>query len=408
MRIVVEGCGQWAMQYFAALKTLAGSRSDIGVLFTYDSTFGLDIHAERLSAPLFLGYLQATLRNVRKIQEAGFACVDVKDTLFRLQGRPYKGRAMLPKRVDVVFVVTPDRTHCDVAEYWLGKARWVFVEKPFDVEARRIKRFCKKLRAQPYTQVFAVDHYFVRCNQAAADEQYFLKRLLTTAQDDIISFEFCMTEPPGRDDRGNYNPSAIRERALSVQAGMVFDMGAHALPILLPFVDLNRPIQITGVWAGVSDPLRNILFSGAESFSIARVQGYTRDAAGKSSSPIEGTFIIGKDIGDGARKHLLLEGPKGKVRFDLVHYHVYHEHHNGHVEPLVPLQQNWMQFFVKEVLEGRIPAAVKAFQPESALQVIKFLEAWRNLCQNGRTSQLPGYRPGADVSELKNERYRVK
>src|SRR5687768_13588352 len=143
MRFVFEGCGRWAMEYLPAIKALA--RPDLGVFFTYDSTFGLDANAERLPARLYAQYLQATLRNVETIQKAGFACWDVKDMLFRLRGEPYGGRAMLPASVDAVFVLTPDRTHCDVAEYWLGRAAQVFVEKPFDVSRARVDGFVGKL-----------------------------------------------------------------------------------------------------------------------------------------------------------------------------------------------------------------------------------------------------------------------
>jgi hypothetical protein len=117
MRIIVERCGSWSVHYFAALKSLA--TPDVGVLFTSDSTFGLDMSGAKLPAHLFLNYLRTTLRNVQTIQDAGFACVDVKDTLFRVHGEPYCGRRALLETVDTVFVVMPDNTHCGVAEGWL-------------------------------------------------------------------------------------------------------------------------------------------------------------------------------------------------------------------------------------------------------------------------------------------------
>jgi hypothetical protein len=321
----------------------------------------------------------------------------------------------LPKNVDAVFVTTPDTTHCDVASYWLGRARWVFVEKPFDASARRVAQFCRELVGQGVTQVFAVDHYFVRCNQAAADEKYFLGRLLTpdsgrAPQGDVTRFEFSMTEPPLKDERGNYDPRPARERALSLQTGMVFDLGAHALPVLQPFIDLTKPMELTEVWAGVSEGLRGILFSGAESFSIATVQGSTRPATGKPSGPIEGKFILGKDVGAKPAKYLWLEGPGGKLRFDLVNYHVYHERVSGDTEPVAPLQQNWAQFFVKEVLEGRLPKAIELFRPEGALGVVEFLERWRAACRprgGGGRRPLRVYEPGAPVADLMNDGFRT-
>src|SRR5437879_2467279 len=101
MRIIIEGCGKWALEYVKALKAL-GPPPGVGVIVTFDSTFGLDAYAEQLPADLYAQYLEATLRNVREVQGMDFACCDVKDTLFRLQGRPYAGRARLPRQVDAV------------------------------------------------------------------------------------------------------------------------------------------------------------------------------------------------------------------------------------------------------------------------------------------------------------------
>ena len=407
MRIVVEGSGTWAMQYLDALQEFGGP--DVGVFFTYDSTFGLDEQAERLPARLFAEYLQATLRNAERVEEAGFACVDVKDTLFRLQENRWAGRRMLPARVDAVFVVTPDRTHCDVAEFWLDKAKRVFVEKPFDASVKRIEAFCNERRERDRTEVFALDHYFVRCNQVAADNRYFLDRLLPTddgdlAVGDIMSFEFVLTEPPCKDESGGYDPTPMRRRALSLQGGMAFDLGAHALPMLQPFIDLGQPIEITEVWAGVCEELRGVLFSGAESFAAATVRCRTRGIAGKPSSTIAGTVVVGKDIGESPEKYLLLSGPAGQIRFDLNVYHVYYRPAGGEFSAIGSLQENWARFFVKEILEGRVPAAVDAFRPEGAARVIEFLEQWRARCQGGRV--LAGYRPGATVRSLKANDYR--
>lgn len=417
MRIIVEGCGQWAMEYFKALKALVGPQD--GVLFTYDSSFGLDAYAEQLPSRLFSNYLQVTLQNVEAIEKAGFGCWDTKDTLFKLQRQENNRRKMLPHNVDVVFVVTPDRTHCDVAEYWLGRASRVFVEKPFDVAASRIKQFCQKLRAQSYTEVFAVDHYFVRCNQAAADQNYFLDRLLTTNDVGKLEgyldwFEFSMTEHPPKDKEGKYDAQPARKRALSLQGGMVFDMGSHALPVLLPFIDIAKGIRVIDVWAGVSQPLRDVFFSGAETFSIASVECYTCETDNKPrSQKIRGRVIIGKDVGKRPEKTLVMRGPGGKVRFDLGSFHVYHELANGTVRPVAPLHQDWTRFFVNEVLEQRVPRAVERFKPEGALSVVELLEDWRAACRRSQRDITSGsrplnfYAPGAALSDLENDRYQV-
>jgi hypothetical protein len=410
MRIVVEGSGNWAERYFKALVAHAGQHH--GVFFTYDSTFGLDDHAHALSARLFVDYLQATLRYVEDIQKAEYSTLDVKDTLFR--GKRNERRELFPTDADVVFVVTPDRTHCDVAEYWLGRARRIFVEKPFDVSARRIAQFRGRL-GQHHTEVFAVDHYFVRCNQAAVDQDYFVKHLLAQGADgrlegDFTSFEFRMTESPKVKD-GHYDDTDVRRRALSLQAGMVFDLGSHAVPMLIPYFDLQRGIRLRDVWAGRSDRLRDIIFSGAETFSVAELECHTRGTETKrASSPVHGTFIVGKDIGRRPEKHFILRGPGGELKFDFVGYRVDHTSPGGVVTPVAPLYENWVDFFVAEVLAGRVPKAVERYQPEGAQRVVAFLEEWRGVCQRGSGGVariLAEHTPGASVADLRSPSYQV-
>lgn len=407
MRVfVVEGCGDWVTkQYFQAFKALASS--DVGVIFTYDSTFGLDLGAERLPATLFLEYLQNTLNNVKTIEEAGFACVDVKDTSFKLQGRTYGGRERLPKRVEAVFIATPDTTHCDVAQFWLGRARRIFVEKPFDASSDRIRRLRAAItETKSPTEVYGIDHYFVRCDQVARDKAYFMDRLLTasggSAMGDITGFEFHMTEPPAK------NEGDVRKRALSLQQGMIFDMASHALPVLSPFIDLNRPFEVTEAWAGVSRPMQEILFSGAESFFVATVRAYTQSSAHKSPRLIHGTIAIGKDIGSKPEKHLIIESNKGKMIFDLANYVIEHEPNGSAAEPVAPLHDNWARFFVKEVLADRLPKAVEVFTPQGAERIVRLLEEWRGLCRNAASDRLAVHEKGADLAALRTARFRVK
>jgi len=87
-----------------------------------------------------------------------------------------------------------------------------------------------------------------------------------------------MTEPPKVEERPCGN-----ERCLC-REGWCFDLGSHAVPLLIPFFDLAKGIRLRDVWAGRCDELRDVIYSGAETFSIADVECCTRETGTKRSS----------------------------------------------------------------------------------------------------------------------------
>ncbi len=93
-----------------------------------------------------------------------------------------------------------------------------------------------------------------------------------------------------------------------------------------------------GAHVGISGPLRGVLFNGAESFARAEVWAYTRVHAQEQSIPVTATLLVGIDVGEVPTKYLLLQGPGGRIRFDLANYHVFHETEGRHVELLTALQ----------------------------------------------------------------------
>lgn len=63
---------------------------------------------------------------------------------------------------------------------------------------------------------------------------------------------------------------------------------------------------VTDAWAGANEKLSEIIFSGAETFSIAKVECNTRTTLTKQNSKnVTGKFIVGKDIGQYPQKYLL-------------------------------------------------------------------------------------------------------
>jgi len=399
MLIIVEGCGAWAMKYLDALKRHKSHGADLKAIFTFDSSFGLESPTWRMPVKLYSDYLQSTLKRVEQVKQAGFAVIDTRDTLFRLMGKKYEGRANLPEYADAVFVTTPDSTHCDVATFWLRRAARVFVEKPFDVSSARIERFCQELRQQGVTEVYAIDHYLVRCEQIERRKNFFLQNL-----DGIESFEFSMTE-----ENSAETLNGVAGRVLSIQEGMIFDMGSHALPVLLPFIDLGRPIEILEVYAGICDDLQKLFFRNAESYSEARVRLWLRPQFGGGQA--KGALIAGKMVGDKPGKHLLLkDAPEKQVTIQLGgDFEVSSRDTSGSSKALGRLNPDWAYLLVQELFNGALPQTVTGFQPEGALSVVRFLEQWRNLSRaRSLTGQpLPIYKAGNEAPVLRCPTFKI-
>jgi len=404
MRIVVEGIGQWARQkYLPALQT---AKSKINAVFVYDSTFGL-ADPNRPAKERIDG-LQQTLANVEQVERAGFACYDSKDTLYSLKNRRHEGRKAMFPHADAVIIVTPDVTHCDIAEYWHPRTERIFVEKPFAESSERANRFIGWREGKPGAEVYAIDHYFVRCNQVASDTASFLSRLLPVGPDwnlqkDITGFEFRMTENDSR--------KSLQERKMSVQAGMVLDMATHAFPCLLPFVDISTIGTPHRVWAGRSADLEDIMHSGAETFSAAEFECVTVPFGRKpGTSRIKGKVIIGKDIGAKPEKYLRIYGPHGTVEIQFDLGQVRYIPLDGPPTPIAALYEQWAPLLIDQLAYDQVPTSADMFTPRGAAKVLAILDRWREKFQHGSLEfgqTLPIYERGATVESLLNDKYSV-
>jgi predicted dehydrogenase len=146
-------------------------------------------------------------------------------------------------RVDVVFIVTPDFTHSEIAKECVRKrVPTVFVEKPFDSHIENVESLLREmgflyiLRA-----VLGVDHYMLYAVE--------LKNMMPKIQDHLGGaldrVEFYMTE----------NRPIERERERSLQYGLMLDMLPHMFAMLAYFVLVSTVDDIRIIEAGQYRPL---------------------------------------------------------------------------------------------------------------------------------------------------------
>jgi len=390
-QIVVLGAGTWVReQYAPALKPhREAGRCRVFVLF--DS--GYSKHDDRLSSAEQLKYNATTLRNVEGFEAWGATCLDLAD---RKAARFAQGIAP-----HTAFVVTPDDTHCDVVQDWANRASNIIVEKPFDVDAERIRHLRARLEGSS-CDVAGFDHYLVRANQfAKVSEALGIDAYL---EGRLHSFAFHMLESG---DRG------MEERQASLQSGLLIDMAVHGEAMLLPFGAPNT-VRLDGVKAAVYEPCpekgvtssgSKLLRSGMETFSEVRF-GFTS----KYGDDAEGIIRVGKCVGEEDEKFVEVVGGKDhdrKVRLDMRSCIV--DRFGGKEEgPFTSLFRNPVHLLVREVIEGRSATSLALFPPEEAQDIITRVSEWRLpivafVQQGGTLASYPARMPLAEILKRATE-----
>jgi len=350
-QIVVLGAGSWVKDRYAPALRPYCEDGRCGLFVVYDTDFAGDADA----------YNERTRENVREFTSWGATCLDLAspETHDKLAG-------IAPH---TVFVVTPDETHCVAVSEWLGRAANIIVEKPFDVDAERIRRLRTRIDGSS-TKVWGFDHYLVRANQFVRMREYL--GVDDFLEEKVTSFTFHMFEAS---DRG------MRERAPSLQQGMILDMAIHAQAMLLPFVGAGG-VRLDGVHAGIYDgdkargiaPGRSIMRSGMETAAEVRFRFDT-----VYGTEARGVVRVGKCVGARDDKRTwVVGGERGDrtVCLDLGSQIVDFEG-GGVSGPVTSLFARPVALLVREVMEGRSADSLALFSPEVAQEMVSRTAAWR-------------------------------
>jgi predicted dehydrogenase len=122
----------------------------------------------------------------------------------------------LPQNIDYVFIVTPDRTHCEVAQIWLSRLNHngkIFIEKPLDVSMEAAMRLKNNLGNSHL--VYGFDHYLARLQPCLANLRSILRK-----NGELEGMEIKIIE--------NLD---IKLRKETFEYGMIFDLFSHVLII---------------------------------------------------------------------------------------------------------------------------------------------------------------------------------
>ena len=293
--IVVEGSGVWVEDTYRKLfyeKVAEGRR--LSVFYADDTRWkaGRPVWAQR--------------ETQRELAEwTGPRTSWLRDwEIYLDKANPGHYARYLNLRPDVVFVVTPDFTHCAIAQQWIGKTPLIFVEKPFDSHIGNVDEFIRALGNQHErrTLVFGLDHF-----------QFYAARIHTLRPQieehlggAIASASFYLTE------ERPIEPQRVR----TLQHGLTLDLLPHFIALLSYFGDIRTIDDIRVLEAGRYAPMDAAIAREfhSETYSKLRFTFFDESHSGRR---VPCYAVVGKGFPKDV-KLLELEGVnQNRVRIDL-------------------------------------------------------------------------------------------
>ena len=280
-KVILEGCnGEWAQKYYLPFLVEEAGKGAIEL-------WAVDMESQiKLSDPSVTALWQVA-------QSKGKACY--------LDKTKNKESYETVSNVNYVFIVTPDQSHCQIAEFWLERLApqgKIFIEKPLDASVGTALKLEENIEEKGEEAVFAFDHYLARAYPFLRHKDYYLKEI-----GGVKNIEFNILEP-----------SRIpRKRANTLDKGMIFDLFCHVLALVCAVVSRD-------------------LSCSAGKLPAVKLKGVK--AARYAGCPISGetfvwiNFMVNRDIevvsdvgyyvGNKQDKFMKLHGTKGRIEFDFV------------------------------------------------------------------------------------------
>lgn len=357
-KIVLEGCnGEWAQKwYFPCLLRKAAN----GAI----ELWAVDIDPEiRLNSPG-----STTLWHVA--QSKGKACyldkTRDKKTYQRLSN------------IDNVFVVTPDKYHCEIGKFWLErliqKGR-IFIEKPLDTSVKRAEEL--RNRANERNIVYCFDHYLARAYPFLKKKTSYLRQIgkITRIDFHILEDSRIPLEKKGTSDKG-----------------MIFVLCCHVLAVVCAMVDHDSTSLTTKLPKVELEQVKAAHYSGCpisgETFASIKFM---------VNNNIEVVSTIGKCVGTYEDKFMKLYGSNGSIKLDFVEdtFSVFNS--QGSQQKQGKLNPKHIETFVEEVLmSNKNPLSIPGVLSfDTAFEILTILDKAKK-----KIGKMPEYQCQETVSEI--------
>lgn len=233
-----------------------------------------------------------------------------------------------------VFVVTPDRTHSQIAKSWLERLApngKIFIEKPLDASMRSADELREDIKKKKKEDtVFVFDHYLARAYPLLQDKNGGLAQIGT-----IEKIEFHILES-----------APIKEnRSKTLDRGIIFDLFSYVLTLSGALIERKLT------------PLISIL-QRAEIREVKAAQYLGSPIAGETFSQVKFTFdnvevtsLLGKGIGTQDDKEMIVYGSNGIIKLDFLMNTCFIFNHEGEEKLQGKLEAMHVETFLEELID---------------------------------------------------------
>ena len=317
---------------------------------------------------------------VDKIPESSITPVDnwqsaIKQNKVRYINKElFKAEYSAIENVRYVFIVTPDRTHCEIADFWLSRLATggqIFIEKPLDASLEAAAALHMKKGTKD--SVYAFDHYLARATPFLNKKNEYLREIGDIKKVECRVMETDCIKP---------------ERIKTLENGIILDLLPHVLSVVVP-----------AVTSLTSKSIKNIIpiSSGFASYTGSPISEETFAFINIRINSIPVSTYVGYCVNARKNKWLTINGTKGKIELDLSNDRfITPEDKKGKWKKL---QKSYMEPFLKSILQGDIPPSpeIGVMDFDTGLEILKFIEARRK----ENTSKMPEYPCHTSVDRIK-------
>jgi predicted dehydrogenase len=338
--VVLEGCnGEWAQKCYLPFLVNKAAEGKIQL-------WAIDIQPQvKLAAQNVAGLW-------RDAKSKGNACY-----LRKRSGNtePYE----IPTNIDYVFIVTPDKYHCETAEFWrerLNRRGRILIEKPLDASTEKAREL--KIKMGETNIAYGFDHYLAKAHPFLRKRNGYLRKI-----GKISKIEFNILEPSG----------IPANQVKTLDKGVIFDLFCHVLAVVIAIV--NRGFTFSEAIPGtiklgdvIAAKYKNCPISGE---TFARMEFSISDN-------VKVIATLGKGVGKSEDKCLTIYAREGRIRLDFVKDHFICRYSSQHQDK-GQLESRHVESFLEAILQGEKPlSAPGVLSFDTAFAILKLLGEAKN------------------------------